>query len=148
MMLSKHVSYSEMVKSGTPTAAQVENMRAVCAIADVVRDHFDAAFNVHSGWRSPESNAAAHGATHSEHLDGCAVDFDVAGYSCETVLAYLAAEVKAGRLVVDQVIGETRAGHGPFTWVHVGFRPAGPNRGQLLQSFDGKHYAALALAVA
>ena len=140
MNLSPHFAASEFgVTASTPESAILALTSLCVAVLEPIRAHFGPV-SIHSGWRSPAANAAAHGASHSQHLGGFAADIDCPGRSCEDVLRWL---LTAG-LAVDQVIGETRAGSGAFHWVHVS-HIEGKNRGQFLQSYDGKTYAALKL---
>ena len=142
MNLSPSFTLAELTVSkpgiaNTPTAAQIESLRHLCeTVMQPIRDHFGAV-SIHVGFRSPELNAAVGGAATSQHMAGEAADFHVAGHTCEEVIAWM----RAALLPVDQVIGETRTGHAPFTWIHASIGKR--NRREYLQSFDGKHYAAM-----
>ena len=154
MNLSTNFTLADMTRNSKnlpndPDAVQLAALTALCVdVLQKIRDHFGPT-SVNSGFRNPEVNKAAGStAKHSQHMDGEAADIHVNGHSCEEVLAWIVAECHAGRLPVDQVIGETRHGAPPFTWIHVSHRDPAlgkANRGEFLQSFDGAHYAPLVL---
>lgn len=142
MNLSPHFALGELTRNSgnlpnEPDAAQADALRALCvAVLEPIRAHFGPV-SIHSGFRSPVVNAATGGAATSQHSKGEAADFHIPGHTCEEVLVWL----HSAGLPVDQVIGETRAGHAPFTWIHVSHKASG-NRGQYLKSYDGKTYSA------
>lgn len=146
MNLSPHFTLAELTvnKAGLPnqpSAEQTENLRALCvAILEPLRAHFGAPVSIHSGYRSPEVNAATFGSSKtSQHMEGQAADLHVVGVDCGTVARW----IRDSGLPFDQVIAETRNGKEPFTWVHVSHRADGKNRKQALQTVDGAHYAPL-----
>ena len=137
MNLSPHFASSEFgVTSATPESAILALTSLCVAVLEPIRAHFGPV-SIHSGWRSPEANAAAHGASHSQHLSGQAADLHVAGHTIEEVASWLHA---SPLVYVDQVILETRAGKLPYTWLHCS-HIEGKNRDQFLCSLDGKTYA-------
>ena len=136
MNLSPHFAASEFgVTASTPESAVLALTSLCVAVLEPIRAHFGPV-SIHSGWRSPEANAAAHGASHSQHLSGQAADAAFPGHSIEEVATW----IKAAALPIDQMILETRAGKLPYTWLHVSHKDIG-NRGQYLCSLDGKTYA-------
>lgn len=147
MNLSAHFTLAELTanKAGLPNqpnTEQLANLIVLCAaVLEPLRAHFGAAVSIHSGFRSPEVNAATKGSSKtSQHMQGQAADLHVAGVDCGTVARWL----RDSGLPVDQVIAETRNGHEPFTWVHVSHRADGHNRGEALRTVDGVHYSPLA----
>ena len=151
MNLSPNFTLADMIRNSKnlpndPNDVQLAALRALCVnVLQPLRDHFGPV-SVNSGFRNPEVNVAAGSkAKKSQHIDGEAADLRVNGHTCEEVLKWLRDESK---LPVDQVIGETRHGAPPFSWIHISHvDPAlgHPNRGQFLQSYDGIHYADLVL---
>ena len=53
-----------------------------------IRDHFSAACDIHSSYRTPQYNAKVGGAAQSQHCYGTAADITVKGVDVETVAAY------------------------------------------------------------
>lgn len=146
MTLSPHFTLAELTvtKSSAPNVpgpAEIAALTALCvAVLEPLRAHYGAAVSIHSGYRSPEVNAATFGSSKtSQHMRGEAADLHVVGVDCGDVARW----IKGSGLPFDQVIAETRHGSGPFTWVHVSHRADGKNRGQALQTFDGAHYSPL-----
>ena len=90
MLLSKNFSLLELTKSQTaerkgidnkPTAEHIENMVALCEnILQPVRDQYGS-FIVSSGYRCPELCIAIGSSKDSQHAQGQAADFEVAGVS-------------------------------------------------------------------
>lgn len=58
-------------------------------VADRVRKHFGTAATVSSGVRCQTHNANVGGVSNSRHLEGKAMDFDIAGKTAAQVLAYV-----------------------------------------------------------
>lgn len=146
MSLSPHFTLAEMTRTGQ-SALAVKNANeahpyipALTALCSTILEPIRARFGpvkVNSGFRGPAVNAAVGGSATSQHSKGEAVDFSVPGHACEEVIAWM----RESNLPVDQCIGETRAGSGPFTWIHASYGPR--NRRQYLQSLDGKTYSPL-----
>ena len=57
-------------------------------VLQTIRDHFSAACDIHSSYRTPQYNAKVGGADQSQHCYGTAADFSIRGVSVETVAAY------------------------------------------------------------
>lgn len=94
-----------------PNTAQIENLRRLANVLEVVRSNLvGAPILVSSGFRNPEVNAAVGGARTSAHLDGRAADFTAPRFgSPKDICRQL---VTAG-VTFDQLIFEG-------TWVHLG----------------------------
>ncbi len=122
--LSPHFALEELVASQTASREGLDNtptpeiVRALTVAArgmENVRDLLGGhPINVSSGYRSPAVNAAIHGATHSAHMEGWAVDFTC--YEAGTPLEICRTIAAAQSLVFDQLIQEG-------TWVHISFAP-------------------------
>ena len=79
-----------------------------------------------SGFRSPEVNQKCGGATHSNHLTGCAVDIHCAGKEQAIRYACILLDIADGKkLDFDELILEKR---GTTIWVHFAVRPKGNRR--------------------
>ena len=85
--LSEHFSLRELCKTKTgienvPNEEQVNNLKRVCGWLEKLRKRWNDLYGegddpiiINSGFRSPEVNRAVGGATLSNHLTGCAVDY-------------------------------------------------------------------------
>ena len=57
-------------------------------VLETIRAHFGAPVVIHSGYRTPQYNAKANGAEHSQHCYGTAADITVRGQTPAAVAAY------------------------------------------------------------
>ena len=81
---------------------------------------------INSGYRSPEVNQKCGGATHSNHLTGCAVDIHCAGKEQAIRYACILLDIADGKKMdFDELILEKR---GTTIWVHFAVRPKGNRR--------------------
>ena len=81
---------------------------------------------INSGYRSPEVNQKCGGATHSNHLTGCAVDIHCAGMEQAIRYACILLDIADGKKQdFDELILEKR---GTTIWVHFAVRPRGNRR--------------------
>ena len=80
---------------------------------------------IHSGFRSPEVNAAAGGVSSSLHMQGRAVDFSVPGdpAAVQRIFQEWAAEPFRIAGLIEEAILYHYQGSAP--WIHVGLAPAG-----------------------
>lgn len=67
----------------------VEPKEKLIRVADRVRKHFGTAATVSSGVRCATHNSNVGGVSNSRHLQGKAMDFDIAGKTAQQVLAYV-----------------------------------------------------------
>ena len=89
MKLSANFSLAEMTKSQTatrkgirnePSTAHVENLIHLAeTVLQPVREHFDKAVVISSGYRSPELCEAIGSSSKSQHARGEAADFEIPG---------------------------------------------------------------------
>ena len=132
MNLTPHFTLEEMTFSqtatrdgldNTPSAQVVENLRLLCEhVLEPLRLQLNQSLQISSGYRSPQLNAAIHGAANSQHAEGKAADV-----LCPSIgTAALFRSVVQFGLDFDQVIFEG-------TWVHVSFNQ-GANRGNILRA--------------
>jgi zinc D-Ala-D-Ala carboxypeptidase len=96
---------------------QVETLRKVCEMLEVVRAHYDAPVSVHSGYRCLALNASIPGASStSQHMKGEAADFHVYGEPLLDVWTWIKDE---SGLPYGQLILEGRAAAGQWGWIHL-----------------------------
>ena len=76
---------------------------------------------INSGYRSPEVNQLAGGATNSNHLTGCAVDIRCAGKEQMIRYASILLDIADGsKQEYDELLLEQ---HGSVCWLHFAVRP-------------------------
>ena len=76
---------------------------------------------INSGYRSPEVNRLAGGATNSNHLTGCAVDIRCAGKEQMIRYASILLDIADGtKREFDELLLEQ---HGSVCWLHFAVRP-------------------------
>ena len=81
---------------------------------------------INSGYRSPEVNRLAGGATNSNHLSGCAVDIRCAGKEQMIRYASILLDIADGtKQDFDELLLEQ---HGSVCWLHFAVRPQGNRR--------------------
>lgn len=95
---------------------QIANAKALCKnVLDIIRDHYDLAVIISSGFRCEALNKAIGGSSNSQHCVGQAADFTVNGITVEQVFN----DIKSGKipgLKYDQLIHEG-------TWIHISYSP-------------------------
>ncbi len=141
IQLSKSFWLNEFLRSETaarmgreiiPTDANIANMKLLCEnVLQPIRDSLGRVITITSGLRPDWLNTAIGGAKHSEHVDGRAADFVVAGMT--PYAATMA--IKEFNLPWNQLIHEF--GH----WTHASVAIVGqpPKREILTAHFvDGK----------
>ena len=93
--------------------------QTLVVLLQAIREHFNKAITITSGYRTAAHNAAVGGAKSSQHLLGRAADIQVAGVSVEDVASYAEALMPdwggVGRYPIKP--GRARG------WVHVDTRP-------------------------
>ena len=139
MKLTKHLSLSEVIKSGTakrlgidnnPTPEHMQNILLIAEkVFEPVREHFGKPLYVSSGYRSEALNDAIKGSSRSQHCKGEALDLDAqvyGGFTNKELFEYIRENV-----VFDQMIWEFGTDEEP-DWVHVSYKK-GKNRGEMLR---------------
>ena len=125
MRLSQHFALDEFTLSqtavrlgtdNTPPADAIENLRALAAFLEDIRDNFQSPIIISSGYRNAAVNAAVGGAKNSAHMSGLAVDFTIPGYGPPLAVAK---SIAKSDLQFDQLIHEFGR------WVHVAIAPPG-----------------------
>jgi hypothetical protein len=140
MQLSKNLTLAEATKSQTavrlgiknvPNEQQIENLKLVAKhVFQPLRDHFNVAIAVSSGFRSPAINKAIGGSKTSEHMEGRALDLDAdvfGGITNKEIFDYI-----KNNLDFNQLIWEFGGKDNP-EWVHVSYRE-GSNKKQVLRA--------------
>lgn len=136
MKLSKNFSLNELTKSytairlgidNTPNSTELANLRRVAEnILQPVRDHYGKSFTPSSGYRGLDLNRAVNSSDTSQHVLGCAVDFEVPGVS-----NYELAKWINDHLIFDQLILEFYYSGKPYSgWVHCSYSTT--NRNEVL----------------
>ena len=148
--LSPHFTLGEMTKTSyhpqdgnIPSRVHIENLINLCENwLEELRSRYNLLYGqrkvtregvsqespivINSGFRSPEVNQKCGGATHSNHLTGCAVDIHCAGKEQAIRYACILLDIADGKkLDFDELILEKR---GTTIWVHFAVRPKGNRR--------------------
>ena len=126
MKLSNNFSLNEFTRSrkfpnikNVPNDAQVENLRRlVIRVLQPLREAYNEAMNINSGYRCPELNKAVGGVVNSQHTKGEAADVRVNNPR------KLLTALKASGLEFDQAILYP-------TFLHISYK-SGSNRKQVL----------------
>ncbi len=153
MKLSKNLSLSEVIKSNTAIKNGIDNnpteehLKALKTIANEVfqpiRDYFDVAIYVSSGYRSKALNSVIKGSATSQHCKGEALDLDAdvyRGVTNKEIYNYI-----KDNLDFDQLIWEFGTDDEP-NWVHVSYTTKKANRKMLLKAYkvnNKTHYKVL-----
>lgn len=125
MRLSQHFTLDEFTLSqtavrygidNTPPPDVIENLRALAAFLEDVRDNFHAPILISSGYRNERVNEAVGGAKNSAHMSGLAADFTIPDYGPPLAVAK---SIAKSDLQFDQLIHEFGR------WVHVAIAPPG-----------------------
>jgi len=151
MIISEHLSLSELIRSDSakrlgvtnmPTPEHIINLKALAEnIFEPIRNHFRCPIFISSGYRSAELNQALKGAKSSQHLKGEAIDIDMDG-SANGVTNTMVFNYIKDNLEFDQLIWEFGTNENP-DWVHVSYESTGKQRKQILKAtrVNGKpHY--------
>ena len=144
MKLSQHFSLGELTKTkyvtedgNIPSHVEIENLIRVCGWLEELRARYNRLYVwnveggmwneepivINSGYRSPEVNRLAGGATNSNHLTGCAVDIRCAGKVQMIRYASILLDIADGtKQDYDELLLEQ---HGSVCWLHFAVRPSG-----------------------
>jgi len=139
MKLSDNLELAEVIRSSTakrngisnmPTPEHIENFKKLAVnVFQPIRDHFNRAIFLSSGYRSAELNKITKGASStSQHCSGEAIDIDMDGTEItnKQVFDYIKANLN-----FDQLIAEFPVNNNP-AWVHVSYESTGKQRKQIL----------------
>ena len=142
MKLTEHFTLAEFERSATAArlhidnrvpAELVPNLRHLCAeVLEPLREHFQEAVYVTSGYRCPQLNSAVGGVANSQHMRGEAADIcPIVGGRPDSTSPEARrrlrewAEWIMDNCPFDQLLRERR---GQSCWLHVSLRRAGRNR--------------------
>ena len=140
MQLSENLSLAEVIRSETakrngisnkPNPRHLENLKIVAVnIFQPIRNFFQRAIHLSSGYRSEELNAFIKGSASSQHCTGEALDIDMDGTEVtnKEIFDYI-----KDNLEFDQLIWEFGTNDNP-DWVHVSYKASGKQRKQILKA--------------
>lgn len=145
MQLSKHFTLEEFTKSmtaqrkgidNTPGAGDIKNLEDLCyEILEPIRNHFERAVTITSGYRSEALCEAIGSKKTSQHAKGQAADFEIYGIPNIKVAYWI-----QNNCDFDQLILEYYSPDDPAKgWIHCSYNEKGNNRKQVLR-YDGKTY--------
>lgn len=126
--LSKNFSLEELIASNTakikkidntPSVKIIKNLEKLCKqVLQPIRDKYDHAITITSGYRSPKLNAAVGGAKNSQHLKGEAADIKCSATSKAELFNLIKDMISKGEIKVGQLIWEYGTKKEP-NWIHV-----------------------------
>ncbi len=142
MKLTEHFTLEEFRRSAKAAELGIENevpeglvanLRHLCAeVLEPLREHFQEAVYVTSGYRCPQLNSAVGGVANSQHMRGEAADIcPIVGGRPDSTSPEARrrlrewAEWIMDNCPFDQLLRERR---GNSCWIHVSLRRAGRNR--------------------
>lgn len=137
--ISKHISWSEAVKSktaekheieNTPNENQIQEMKKLAKnIFEPLREWAGHPIRVNSFFRSPELCLKLKSKATSQHTKGQAIDIDSLGNKSNAELF----DYIKDNLSFDQLIWEFGDDENP-DWIHVSFVNENTNRGNILKA--------------
>ena len=139
MKLSANFTLSELTKSQTavrkniknePSTAHVENLIHLAeTVLQPVREHFDKAVVISSGYRSPELCEAIGSSSKSQHARGEAADFEIPGVDNKELATWISKNTEFDQLILEfYKEGDPNSG-----WVHCSAVKEG-SRAQVLKA--------------
>jgi len=122
--LTPHFRLSEFASkdgAGFPSSV-IDDLTKQAQLLEIIREAAgNKPISINSGYRSPGHNTAVGGATHSQHVEGTAADFNIAGMSPRATTDLITGLIDQGRLPAG--------GLGVYNnWVHYDHRPNGNAR--------------------
>ena len=144
MQLSENLTLAEVMRSETakrngisnkPNPRHLENLKIIAVnIFQPIRNFFQRAIHLSSGYRSEELNTFINGSKSSQHCTGEALDIDMDGTEVtnKEVFDYI-----KDNLEFDQLIWEFGTNDNP-DWVHVSYKASGKQRKQILKAIKVK----------
>lgn len=143
----KYFTLDELMASATAERLGIDNhtddpaiVASLTALIDnllnPLREAFGMQIVVSSGYRSPRVNKAVGGVETSQHTTGQAADIRTTyGHRDQMKrLAWLASQFDFDQLILEQTDYHS---HEP-TWLHVSYKSAEDNRGQILANYRGQ----------
>ena len=129
--LSPHFTVGEMMRSGkapgeASRAEVIENLRELCrCVLEPLRRRVGRVIVV-GGYRCEAVNRAVHGAEHSQHLRGEAVDIHVTGLEMCRKYAAILSQTDFDQMILEPTDSTLKR------WIHVSYKRNGKNRHQIL----------------
>ena len=142
--LTEHFTLGELTKTSyhpldgnIPSRVAIENLTRICEnwleelrfsynLLYGRETEIEAPIIINSGFRSPEVNRLAGGASQSNHLTGCAVDIRCLDKAQAIRYACILLDIADGKKMdFDELILEKR---GTTIWVHFAVKPRGNRR--------------------
>lgn len=118
--LTEHFSLAEMTVTrhtkfdNVPKGVQLDNLKFTAERMEEVRELLGNPITISSAYRSPEVNRAVGSKSkHSQHMDGCAVDFTCSKFGTPREIVK---KLKSSSIPYDQLILEFDS------WVHISFK--------------------------
>ena len=137
MIISKHISYNEAIKSQTairhgidnnPGRSEIIRMRTIAEfVFEPIREYFNRPIYISSFYRCHELNRLLGSTSKSQHVKGEAMDID-----CDSINGLIFDYIK-DNLKFDQLIWEFGDETNP-DWVHVSFTNNRVNRMRVLRA--------------
>ncbi len=131
----KYFKFSEMIKSATADAKNIDNFPKDCDIIDnliytmekldSIREQYEKPLYITSGYRCPALNTAVGSKPTSQHLKGQAADINLGSVEKNREFFNYLVQNK-DEIGFDQLIDERK-----YQWVHVSFKKEN-NRKQVL----------------
>lgn len=126
------VAAARNIDNTPPAGVRIALTALVDRVLDPVREAWGRPLTVNSGYRSLALNAAAGGASTSQHLRGEAADITAGSAALNKQLFDLIVKMAADGSLdpafeFDQLIDERG-----YSWIHVSYRADGRNRNQKL----------------
>lgn len=122
--LAKNFTLEEMIASptakrlgidNTPDNEQLDNLKRLATVLQVIRDEFGHAIVVNSGLRVARLNKAVNGASNSDHLYGAAADIQSVGDKYNKQLwKTILRLVDEKKIELRQIIDEYN-----LSWIHI-----------------------------
>ena len=137
MILSKHFTLEEFVRSDTavrkgidnnPSDSIIENLKITAMGMEEVRELLQVPIQVTSGYRSPALNRTIGGSKSSAHMQGFACDFIAPRFGNSLAIV---TKIKESGILVDQCIMEG-------SWTHISFDPQMRQRFMTATFMNGK----------
>lgn len=126
--LSQNFSLEEMIASSTakaknidntPTPEARKNLEKLCKeVLQPIRNRYNRAITVTSGYRCPKLNAAVGGVKTSQHMTGSAADIKCTATSKAVLFNIIKDMINKGEIKVGQLIWEYGTKTEP-NWIHV-----------------------------
>jgi len=146
--ISPNFTLAELTKSHIAIRYSIDNsadnevIKRATLLAEEVLEKVRAkfgAFSPNSWFRCKALNSLIGSKDSSQHILGCAVDFEVPGHSNLEVAQWI-----KGNLDFDQLILENYEDGDPHSgWIHCSYVQPGKNRKQVLRFINGHYYEGL-----